>query len=661
MATPAAARLARIRTLLSKHAIDAYIIPSADAHQSEYTALYDKRRDFLSGFDGSAGTAVVTPTAALLWTDGRYFLQAERQLDASCWQLMKDGTDGVPSIHKWLADNVTASGKVGFDPFLVSLAQLESYDKALQPKKVSMTPIADNLVDAIWPTAAGQIDGETEVRPAAPAGVIKTHPVAFAGQSVADKLAKLREEMAKQGAFAVVVSALDEVAWLYNLRGSDIDYNPVFMSYAVVTADAATLFVDENKFAPDVAAHLAEASVAVAPYGAALAAMETLSGVCAARLAAGEAQYKIWTNAKTTTVAVDRALVSKAAAGTEAALVNKDATPITLAKAIKNEAELEGMKRAHINDAVAVCRFLAWLEAQLPSLPKATDPADVIAKSPLTEYSAAEKLEAFRRECASCVGLSFDTISSIGPNGAVIHYSPSATTSSPLTTGKVFLLDSGGQYLDGTTDITRTVFLARPGADATVGDAETDGAPSRFQRRANTRVLQGHISLAAQIFPPNTMGPALDTLARQFLWRDGLNFLHGTGHGVGSYLNVHEGPQGIAMMNRGGSMCTTPIVPGMVLSNEPGYYHDGEFGIRIENLVFCTRKAAEHSDKYLGFENLTLVPVDRRLIDVELLSADDIKYLDSYHAECKAVVGPLVAGDALAAKWLEENTKPIRA
>jgi Xaa-Pro aminopeptidase len=658
MSNAVGARLDRIRKLLAKNTLAAYIIPSADAHQSEYTAPCDKRRDFISGFTGSAGTAVVTPNEALLWTDGRYFLQAERELDAAHWTLMKQDVEGVPTMTEWLAANVPAAGRVGFDPFLVSLAQHEAYTTALEPKGIALAPVTGNLVDAIWPQA-GQLTvcgaAEPEARPAFPAGTIKVHPLQFAGESVSSKLATLRAEMAKVDAYAVVVSALDEVAWLYNLRGSDIDFNPVFMSYAVVTADDATLFANSGQFAADVAAHLAEASVSVRPYADAVPALEALSATCAARTA--PAASKVWTNAKTTTVAVDAALRSKLP-GAKAILTT--ATSITLAKAIKNDAELAGMKSAHIKDAVAVCRFFAWLESQLPSLPKATDSSAAIAASPLTEFTVAEKLEALRREEATCVGLSFDTISSIGPNGAVIHYKPDETTSSPLTTGQVFLLDSGGQYLDGTTDITRTVYLARPGAASEVGDAATDGAPSRFQRRANTRVLQGHISLAAQLFPPRTMGPALDTLARQFLWKDGLNFLHGTGHGVGSYLNVHEGPQGIAMMNRGGSICTTPIVPGMVLSNEPGYYHDGEFGIRIENLVFCLPRPAAHSDKYYGFENLTLVPLDRQLIDIELLSADEVAYVDAYHAQCKAVVGPLLTGDAAAAAWLEKNTKPLR-
>ncbi len=661
MSSVAATRLARIRSLLAKNSLAAYIVPSADAHQSEYTAPCDKRRDFITGFTGSAGTAVITPSDALLWTDGRYFLQAERELDSSCWKLMKQGIDGVPTIPEWLSKNVTKGGKVAYDPYLISLSQRSTYADALTPKGIDFAPLMGNLVDAIWPHAGGvTICGseETEYRPALPSGKIIVQKVEYAGATVADKLSTLRVAMQDKGAYAVVVTALDEIAWLYNLRGSDIDFNPVFMSYAIVTLDGATLFANAAQFDGDVASHLASAGVAVRPYSEAVAGLTELSAVAAAKQAEGADAYKIWTDAKTATVAVEQALLSSAKPGVS--LLDSTATPITLAKGIKNDAELAGMKRAHIEDAAAVSKFLAWLEQQLPSLPKATDSAEAVAASPLNEFTASEKLESFRAQGKTFVSLSFDTISSIGPNGAVIHYKPDEKTSSPLTTGKVYLLDSGGQYVDGTTDITRTVFLARPGTDSTVGETESDGAPSEFQRRAFTRVLQGHISLSAQTFPPNTMGPALDALARQFLWKDGLNYLHGTGHGVGAFLNVHEGPQGIAMMNRGGAMCSTPIVPGMVLSNEPGYYHDGEFGIRIENLVYCVSKETRYAgSKYYGFENLTFVPMDRRMIDVSLLSADELAWLNAYHAECLEKVKPLLEGDEVTTAWLEKNCAPI--
>lgn len=626
-------RVTKLRSLLQKHSLNAYIIPTADAHQSEYVATSEMRRSFISDFTGSAGTAVVSGEKALLWTDGRYFLQADKELDASCWELMKQGVDGVPTIPEWLAKNIPSGGVVGFNPFLMSLTQFKSYEAALTENGISLVGISEDLVDAVWAAE----------KPASPKGAIRAQPVSLSGASTAEKLTALRAKMVEKKALAVVLCALDEIAWVFNLRGEDISYNPVFFSYALVTPDEAILYVDKEKFASGVADTLE--GVTVRPYDAILADLAAPEFVqrAAANKASGAA-FRVWMDPGKSNVAVYEAAK---ACGADSIL--DSATPVTLAKAIKNAVEIEGMKKAHVRDGVALSRFLAWFEAQFPSLPDSkVDPTG--AGSPWTEFSVAEKLEGFRKEQPEFVSLSFDTISSVGPNGAVIHYKPEEHDCAKVTSGQIYLLDSGAQFRDGTTDVTRTFYI--PSASAP--------APSAFQREAFTRVLMGHASLAAARFPPNTMGPSLDVLARQWLWAVGLNYMHGTGHGVGSFLNVHEGPQGIAMMNRGGSIITTPISHGMVLSNEPGYYHAGEFGIRIENLVHVVDKPTKFGAAYLGFEDLTCVPLDRALIDVALLLPEHVEYVNKYHAWCReTLLAQLAQDDKLTRDWVMRNTEPL--
>lgn len=681
----ASARLAKLRALLAKNSLAAYLVPTADAHQSEYVAPCDMRRAYLTGFSGSAGTAVVTESKALLWTDGRYFLQAAKQLDPTCWELMKAGNEGVPKIEEWLANNIPSGQRVGFDPFVMSVGEFDRMNGVLAQSKVSLVPVHGNLVDEIWPTApvvalgassssenksAADDDEEAaaEVRPAPSSNMIIVQTLDYAGKSASDKLKDLRASMIKKKVNVVVVCALDEVAWLFNLRGSDIAYNPVFMSYAIVTLNDATLYVDQAKIDSAVNIHLYSNGIAHKPYDAVLDDLKSLSTEMVQRktkadaaVSSGktvdddDAAHLIWFDPSKSNYAIVNAVDNQVAL--------RAATPITLAKAVKNDAEIKGMIASHVRDGFAVVRFLTWLESQLPSLPSSTASSDEIAKSPLTEYSVTKNLLAFRAEVDDFMGPSFGTISSIGGNGAIIHYSPSKTNSAPLTTGKVFLLDSGGQYRDGTTDITRTVFLARPGAPSQSGDEakETDAHPSAFQIEAYTRVLQGHIALASAVFPRGTMGPSLDVLARSALWKVGLNYLHGTGHGVGSFLNVHEGPQGIANVARGGTICTTALEKGMVLSNEPGYYHTGEFGIRIENLVHVVEKQAKYAEeKWLGFEDLTVVPLCRQLIDKSLLSNEELTWVNNYHAKCRQLLAPLLEEHDKGAKdWLMKNTEPL--
>lgn len=607
----------------------------------------------------------MTTDKALLWTDGRYFLQAAQQLDPTCWTLMKDRLPETPSIEEWLANNIDAGKQVGFDPYLISLSEFKRINSKLEKKKVGFVPVLGNLVDQIWPEAKTEeevkaaLKGEGDLehgRPPLPRTPIFVQPIEFAGESVSSKLTKLRQAMAADNIYATIVCALDEVAWLYNLRGRDVPYNPVFMSYAIVTQDSATLYVLPEKVSDEVAQHLKEAKVNVRHYDSILEDAAAV-GQKVKELSTSEKPLFIWADPAKTNFAVTNAL------NLDDSYRAQSTPPIAMSKAVKNDAELQGMRECHVRDGVAVCKFFTWLESQLSKLPSAhTSKEEDIAASPLTEYSVTDVLRNFRAEQDKFVDLSFSTISSIGANGAVIHYSPSPTSSKPIVTGKIFLLDSGGQYRDGTTDITRTIFLARPGAQADDGkeNEETDAHPSAFQKECFTRVLKGHIALARQIFPKTCTGPALDALARHALWNVGLDYLHGTGHGVGSFLAVHEGPQGIAP-NRGPLNGVT-LKPGMILSNEPGYYHDGEFGIRIENLVYVTRKATPYQfnkQEFYGFENLTVVPIDRRLIQRDLLTSEEIDYINGYHAQCRAALLPRLKDDEATSQWVIRNTEPL--
>ena len=464
----------------------------------------------------------------MLWTDGRYFQQAEEELSHE-WTLMKAGQQGVPTVHDWLAEHAEEGGSVGVDPTLTTIGEARRLKAAFRAKgrDVRLVPVAGNLVDALW-----------EAQPPRPANPVAVHPLKYAGQAVGDKLAGVRKAMASKGATALVVSALDEVAWLFNLRGSDIPFNPVTYAYAVVTMDDVTLYMDSSKASPAVIDHLE--GVALAPYE------EVLAGVAAAASAEGA---RVWVDSSTCNLAVYDAI-----GGASTALVA--ASPIELAKAVKNDVEIDGFRACNRRDAAALVSFFAWLEREVEG----------DAASELTEYSIVARLEAFRAAQDLFVSPSFETIAASGANGAIIHYTPVEGAAARITKDAMFMLDSGGQYLDGTTDTTRTVHF---------------GTPSARERRCFTRVLQGHIAVATVVFPAGTEGHVLDGLARVALWQDGCDFQHGTGHGVGSYLNVHEGPHGLssgARPYKGG------IQAGMTTSNEPGHYERDHFGVRIESV-----------------------------------------------------------------------------
>ncbi|CAL5066519.1 unnamed protein product [Urochloa decumbens] len=614
-ADPASAgdeKLRSLRRLFARPdvAIDAYIVPSQDAHQSEFIAECFMRRAYLTGFTGSAGTAVVTKDKAALWTDGRYFLQAEKELSHE-WTLMRSGNHGVPTTSEWLNDVLPSGCRVGIDPFLFSFDAAEELKDSISDKNHELVLVRGmNLVDEIWGDA----------RPRAPKEPTRVHDIKYAGIDVPSKLSFTRSHLAENGCDAVVISMLDEVAWLLNMRGSDVPHSPVFYSYLIVEASTATLFVDSDKVSEDVLKHLEKAGIKLKPYEAIVSEVERLA----------EKGAKLWLDSSSVNAAIVTAFKSSCPDVENGAIhAVYNVSPVTLAKSVKNEAEIEGMKNSHLRDAAALAEFWCWLEKE------------VCKKVPLTEVEVAEKLLEFRQKQDGFIETSFDTISGYGANGAIIHYRPTPEDCSSVGSDNLFLLDSGAQYTDGTTDITRTVHF---------------GEPSPRQKECFTRVLQGHIALDVAVFPERTPGFVLDVLARSSLWKIGLDYRHGTGHGVGAALNVHEGPQSISY--RYGNL--TALQKGMIVSNEPGYYEDNSFGIRIENLLLIKELNLANSFggiSYLGFEKLTFVPIQSKLIDTSLLSPLEINWINEYHEQVWKKVSPLLSGDSR--DWLWKNTRRL--
>ncbi|OXA57386.1 xaa-Pro aminopeptidase 1 [Folsomia candida] len=594
-----------------KEPLEAYIIVSQDAHSSEYIADCDNRRAFISGFDGSAGTAVITQSQAVLYTDGRYYLQAAEQLDKN-WTLMKQGLPETPSSAEWLAKTLKKGSLVGVDPALYSKDEWDAMETELSFSGTTLIPVAQNLVDLIW-----------KERPPRPLNEVVHHPIEFSGKLTIDKLDDIRKEMTDSGSDLLVITELDEVAWLLNLRGSDIPYNPVFFVYVIVSPSMLHIFIDPRKVNNEIRSSITSElnnNVEFHSYECVVDKLKEL---------ACQAQGKVWMNKK-----CNYALAS---------LVPKDRlliklTPISVMKAMKNPIEVQGMINAHIRDGAAVCHFLAWLEESLKS------------GAEVTEVSAATKLESFRAREKHFIGLSFPTISGSGPNGAIIHYNPdSAPVSRQLSLNDVYLVDSGGQYKDGTTDITRTVH---------------HGNPTAYQKECYTLVLKGQIALALSVFPQKTTGKFLDSFARQNLWQQGLDYLHGTGHGVGSYLNVHEGPCSISFKH---SVDDPGLRENMFLSNEPGYYEEGQFGIRLENIIRVVEAKTKYNffnRGYLKFEDVTFVPIHQAMIETKMLTTIEIEYLNDFHMKCRKLVGEhmLATGSSTSDpgfKWLQRETEPI--
>jgi len=589
-------RVDKLRRLMAAAGLEAVLVPRADEHQGEYVAPSAERLRWLTGFSGSAGLAAVARRAAALFVDGRYVVQAPTQVDTRIFEVRQ-----IPQtkLEDWLCSHVPSGSAVGFDPKLHTAAMVEELTRSLRPKGIRLKALGRNPVDRIW----------GRERPAPPQQPVVPHPLKYAGKAAEQKIAELQASLRKEGQDAVVLTLPDSIAWLFNIRGSDVAHNPVALAFALVPANGkAELFIDPAKVRTEAKAHLAPLAKVSEP-----AALDH-------RLAALRATDR--------RILLDPATASswffRKLAGGKATIV-RGPDPCLLPKARKNAAEIKGARAAHKRDGAAVARFLAWLDREAPH-------------GKLDEIAAARRLETIRSETQALKEISFDTISGAGPNGAIVHYRVTTRTNRKLETGQLYLVDSGAQYLDGTTDITRTVAI---------------GKPTREMQERFTLVLKGHIAVATARFPKGTRGVDLDPFARRALWEAGLDFDHGTGHGVGSYLSVHEGPQSIS--KRG----MTVLEPGMIISNEPGYYKEGAYGIRIENLVLVTEpeKVAGGEREVMGFETLTLAPIDRRLVRPELLSSGERDWLNAYHARVAEVIGPEL-GPADRA-WLEAATAPV--
>ncbi|WP_288487440.1 aminopeptidase P family protein [uncultured Novosphingobium sp.] len=600
------ARLDALRKELSNRGLDGFVVPISDEHMSEYVGAYAQRLAWLTGFGGSAGTAVILTDpahdpAAAMFVDGRYVLQVRDQVDARFYAY-----ESVPqtSVAKWLGQHAPAGARIGYDPWLHGKGWVAAARKALAGTGGELVAVESNPIDAVW-----------EDRPVPSPAPAVVHEETYAGVSSQAKREEISAWLTEQKLDAAVITALDSIAWLLNIRGADVDRTPVSLSYVLAHADGtADLFIAEEKVTPDLARHLGNA-VRIRKRSAFVPALRDLAGK---RIAVDPER------------AVEAIFATLEQAGAE---IVEARDPAVLPKAIKNPVEQQGHRDAQARDGAAVSRFLRWLEQNGPS-------------GTVTEMSAADALQDFRQQSGDLRDLSFDTISGAGPNGAIMHYRVSEETNRTLEPGSVYLVDSGGQYPDGTTDITRTVW---------VGGA---GEPSAEVKDRFTRVMKGHIAIARAVFPRGTAGHQLDVLARQFLWQAGLDYAHGTGHGVGSFLAVHEGPQRIAKSAGGQAGTDQELVPGMIISNEPGYYKAGAFGIRLENLVLVEKRQIDGSeDDYMGFETLTLVPFDASLLDLSLMTADDIAWWNAYHAQVLAVIGPRLEGEDRA--WLEARCQPI--
>jgi Xaa-Pro aminopeptidase len=591
-------RIQALRAKMREHGIHAYLIPSSDPHQSEYVPQCWQRRPWISGFTGSMGDVLVTLREAGLWADGRYYLQADAELAGSGIQLYRMGQPGVPTLNEFLEKNLGKGESLGIDPQTISIRRARELEQALHGAGATLRSLSTNLVDSIWTD-----------RPRLPSDVIMALSTRFAGESVPAKLARVRKEMKARHADAHFISALDGVAWLFNLRGRDVPFNPVLISYALVTAKTATLFIEPGKVPAGVASGFAK-SVEFRPYDDVAAALQDLS----------REKKRVWVE--------DTSVTRWAADLLSGAELVTETSPVTLMKARKNDVEIQGMRESHVRDGAAMCRFLCWLESAL-------------GKTKVTEISAADKLEEFRRAGEHFQGLSFRTISGYAAHGAIIHYSVTPETDVPMRPAGLYLIDSGGQYLDGTTDITRTVLLGKKA--------------SAEQKDRFTRVLQGHIRLARARFPQGVTGGRLDVLARTALWNIGLDYNHGTGHGVGSFLNVHEGPRSISSAKDTG----LPIEAGNIFSNEPGYYKPGEYGIRLENLVLVKQNgvSGENGLPYYEFETLTVCPIDTRLVDTRLLEPQERSWLNAYHKDVYSKLASRL--DTRERAWLKQSCRPI--
>ena len=589
-------RIAALREAMKQHKLDAYIIPTSDPHMSEYPADCWKYREWISGFTGSAGTVIITADKAGLWTDSRYFLQASTQLEGTGIELFKMMLPETPTIPEFLTHELKEGQTVGLNGETYSLADARSLEKALAEKEIKLNTNA-SLIDPIW-----------KERPAIPEAPMFEMPIELSGKSTEDKLLDINKMLHKAGADCTILSALDEVAWTFNIRGTDVAYNPVVISYAFVSEKESVLFVNPKKIPAEIAEHLKKEGVTLADYG-----------MLATFLSRLPERTRVFIDSKRTNVAIYNALP-------KSSILIEGISPANHLKSIKNETEIKGFRNAVLKDGIAMTKFYFWLEKMLKAGEK------------VTELSAAAKLTALRSEQPQYVMDSFASISSYGPHGAVVHYSPTPETDTELKTDSLYLLDSGAQYLDGTTDITRTIALC--------------DEPSEQMKKDFTRALKGTIGIAKCKFPAGIRGCLIDAFARKALWDAGINYLHGTCHGIGHCLNVHEGPQSIRMEEN-------PVIlePGMVMSDEPAMYRPGEYGIRTENMILIREDSETEFGKFLGFETLTLCYIDTKLVIPSMLSVREHAWLNKYHQMVYDLVSPHLNEEEKA--WLKEKTAEI--
>lgn len=589
-------RLARLRELMKREHLSAFIFPSTDAHQSEYVADHWRGREWISGFNGSAGTAVVTMKSAALWTDSRYFLAAEEQLEDTEYQLMRLKMEGTPTITEWLGKELqdVQSPEVGLDGMVNSYNYVKDLSYSL--RKLGGITLRTNLdpLEQIW-----------ENRPSLPANPVEIQPLEYAGETLASKVVRIRKSLRELHADGMLVSALDDIAWTLNLRGTDVHCNPVFVSYLLIESDKVSLFVDDNKLSPEVKQYLQDNQVSLYNYNKVEKCLESYSEYNIL-LDGDETSYYLWKTVKCQEIVAA-------------------ASPIPAMKAVKNKAEIEGYRSAMLKDGVAMVKFLKWLK-----------PA--VEAGGQTEISIDEKLTSLRAEQNLFRDISFDTIAGYAQHGAIVHYEATPETDVVLKPEGLILIDSGAQYQDGTTDITRTIAL---------------GAVSEEMKHIYTLVLKAHIQLELVKFPDGASGTQLDAVGRECMWREGYNFLHGTGHGVGSYLCVHEGPHQIRM-----EWMPTPLRAGMTLTDEPGLYLAGKFGVRIENTVLISDYMSTEFGKFLQIEPLTLCPIDTTPIDVDMLLPEEIDWLNAYHHSVYEKLSPFL--DEEEKIWLENATKSIK-
>ena len=588
------ARLSAFRDELARRKLTGFVIPRADQQQNEYVPPSEERLAWLTGFTGSAGLAMVLTQTAAVFVDGRYTLQAAKQVDRKAWDIEPLAD---PPPETWLTKHLVAGDRVGFDPWLHTSAAAERLGAACAKAGAELVAVETNPVDSVW----------TE-RPPPPLGPVSVHGPQFSGEAEAEKLSHIRAEIEKLGVDALVLSDSHAVAWTFNIRGADVSHTPLPLSYALVPKDGRpTVFIDHRKLSNLARDHLEQSADVREPDAFALQLTELSQNGASIAL-----------DSATAADALSRLIV---ASGGKPVRGND---PVTLLKAVKNPAEINGTRTAHRRDAVALARFLAWIDREAPS-------------GALTEIDAVESLETFRRDTGALKDVSFPTIAGTGPNGAIVHYRVTRKTNRRISPGDLLLIDSGAQYEDGTTDVTRTIAIGEPTAE---------------MRDRFTRVLRGHIAIARAVFPDGTTGAQIDTLARQFLWQAGIDFEHGTGHGVGSYLSVHEGPARISKLG------TTPLKRGMILSNEPGYYKTDAFGIRIENLELVVGTEIPGAEKLVNaFETLTLAPIDRRLVDLNMLTGEELSWLNDYHDRVRHAVRAHL--DEQTKVWLDAATAPL--